>query len=210
MTRRLEIFSYMAVPIRPLQRPHTLTKLRLFLGLCNEFRRFVFSFARITELLNQEFQKDQAKKFGLLNEESITAIGALWHTSRMGAIKRASRLNRKTSWLPVLFMNQATASLTYHSKRNSSNLLFGTVTATVPRRYPDHHMDGSRLTLLVIGLFAKATKTLPQLRHCLSEFDFLVVRRAGIKNQDADALSRPPTKEADNTPPEDELAMLMV
>lgn len=75
--RQLEIAPNTTVAIRGLEPPTSLTELRLFLGMCKEFRRFVPNFARIAAPLKKRLRKDQYPGYAPLSAEELTALHAL-------------------------------------------------------------------------------------------------------------------------------------
>lgn len=74
---RLAILTKATGAIQRLQHPMNVTDLKSFLGLCNEFCRFVPNFASITAPLNSTLEKDQPLHFKVLNETGIEALETL-------------------------------------------------------------------------------------------------------------------------------------
>lgn len=75
--RRLKVTFHTTDTIRGLKALTKLTKLRSFLGLCSDFRRFVPNFARLVAPLSQTLKKDQPATFGPLNEEKLNCMNSL-------------------------------------------------------------------------------------------------------------------------------------
>lgn len=75
-SRCLDIASNTTDVIRGLQAPTNLTELRLFLALCNVFRKFVPNFARLAAPLNEKLQKDLPPTFGPLNDKETKSMNA--------------------------------------------------------------------------------------------------------------------------------------
>lgn len=59
----LEIAWYTSETIYEMKVNRNMTEIRLFLSLCNAFRRFISNFGRISDLLNFKVLNDQLKLF---------------------------------------------------------------------------------------------------------------------------------------------------
>lgn len=73
----LKIAEHRTDAVGKLEQPTTQTELRSFLGLCNVFKRFVSSFARLAAALKNKLRKDQQKQFGLLEERESVSVASL-------------------------------------------------------------------------------------------------------------------------------------
>lgn len=76
-----------------LQHHTNMTELKLFMGLCNVFQRFVPNIARIATTLNCKLEKDKPFHFGWLNEIGIKVLETLHHQMRSPRILSLFRLS---------------------------------------------------------------------------------------------------------------------
>lgn len=79
--------------IRGIQHPTNWTGCKSFLGLCNEFRRLLPSFARKAAALSRKLESNQAFHFGQLKKMEINALGTLQHLFLSLPILLLSRQN---------------------------------------------------------------------------------------------------------------------
>lgn len=75
----LAVLQHIIDKILDLKPQRNITELQSFLGLCNDFRRFVPSFTRIaTTLLNRKLQEDQSSHFEKLAQDELLGLQTLW------------------------------------------------------------------------------------------------------------------------------------
>jgi RNase H-like domain found in reverse transcriptase/Reverse transcriptase (RNA-dependent DNA polymerase) len=76
-TGKLEVATKYTDALETAKPPTTKTELRSFLGLCNVYRRFVPSFAKVASPLNALLRKGERPELGILTDEQVSAFNAL-------------------------------------------------------------------------------------------------------------------------------------
>lgn len=74
---RLAVASHRTDAMCGLQPPKNLTKLRLFLNLCDKFRRFFLNFARVAIRLNRKLCREQPSTLGTLTGKEMNSLKIL-------------------------------------------------------------------------------------------------------------------------------------
>lgn len=209
--------------------PTTQTELRSFLGLCNVYRRFVPSFARIAAPLNRNLMKDTPKSFEL-NEEQIESYEQLKSCLVKPPILALPRngfkyvldtdacdyqvgcvLMQEQEEGPMRPIGYWSRSLNKaeRSYDTTQKECLAVVWAMLHLR---PYLQGNTFVLRTdhaalrwILNMADATGKLARWRLRLLEYDYEIQHRPGVKHQAADALSRVRTDGGDETELDDEV-----
>ena len=229
----LEIAPKATEAIKNLKPPKNVTELRSFLGLCNVFRRFVPNFSRIAAPLNKKLKKGEPQHFDHLTDEELSAMKDLQDkliTPPVLALPRPNgRITIDTDACAyqvgcVLLQEQEdqtvkpigywSRSLTDAERRydTTQRECLAVVWAILLLR---PYLEGTRFTIRTdhsalkwLLNLADSSGRLARWRLRLTEFEFDIVHRAGIKHQAADALSRLETTSTDETELRDEIPTL--
>ena len=226
---KLEVASKTTEAIKGLSYPTDVSQMRSFLGLCNDYRRFVPNFTRLAKPLNRKLKKDRSIRFELDDSEK-EAVDAL---------------KEKLTSTPVLALPRATGQFTIDTdacdyqvgcvllQRQDDDSLrpIGYWSRTLnpaETRYDTTHKECLAVVWAVLMLrpyvegthfvvrtdhqalkwildLKESTGRLARWRLRLMEFDFEVVHKPGAFHKAPDALSRLPTTEVDNTEVDDEV-----
>ena len=227
---KLEVSTRTCDAIKQAKPPTTQTGIRSFIGLCNVFRRFVPNFARIATPLNRKLEKGQPFNFETLTDAEYAAFEELKRRLVSPPIlalpKRDGQYKLDTDacdtqvgstllqdqgggeFHPVGYWSRALTKQERDYTTTEKECLAIVWSILLLRPY----LEGQRFTVRtdhdslrwVLNL-ADAKGRLARWRLRLSEFDFDVEHRAGIKHQAADALSRMTTTGLDTTPLGDDI-----
>ena len=232
---KLEVSSRTCEALRQATAPTTQPGIRSFVGLCNIFRRFVPNFARIATPLNQKLEKDQPTKFGHLTDEEreafeelkrrLTSPPILALPKQKGYYKLDTDAcdhqvgctllqdQEDAGYVPIGYWSRALTKQERDYTTTEKECLAIVWAILLLRPY----LEGQRFTVRtdhdslrwVLNL-ADAKGRLARWRLRLSEYDFVVEHRAGIKHQAADALSRLETTGLDTSTLRDEIPCYVV
>ena len=227
---KLEVSTRTCDAIKRAKPPTTQTGIRSFIGLCNVFRRFVPNFARIATPLNRKLEKGQPFNFEVLTDPEYAAFEELKRRLVSPPIlalpKRDGQYKLDTDacdtqvgstllqdqgggdFHPVGYWSRALTKQEREYTTTEKECLAIVWSILLLRPY----LEGQRFTVRtdhdslkwVLNL-ADAKGRLARWRLRLSEFDFDVEHRAGVKHQAADALSRMETTGLDTRPLGDEI-----
>ena len=228
---KLEVASKTCNAVRQAKPPQTQTELRSFLGLCNVYRRFVPNFARIAAPLNKKLMKDQPTNFETLSAEEYDAFQTLKRRliePPILALPKGSKPYRLETdacdhqvgcvltqeqddpkdYRPIGYWSRSLTKAEKNYSATERECLAIVWSVLLLRPYlegapfvirTDH--DSLRWLLNI----ADVSGRLARWRLRLSEFDFEVVHRPGVKHQAADALSRMQTNGEDASRMDDEI-----
>ena len=232
---KLEVAKKCQEAIKKAIPPTNVTELRSFLGLCNVYRRFVASFARVAAPLTAKLQKDRPFNFGPLNKEETEAYERL-RDSMISPPVLALPTAGKPYVLDTDACDYQVGCVLLQEQDDGTNRPVGYWSRSLSKAEKNYsttekeclaivwaaltlrpYLEGQRFTLRTdhdslrwIMNLSDASGRLQRWRLRLADFEYDVVHRAGIKHQAADALSRMPTDGSDQTPLDDAIPTLAV
>ena len=221
---KLEVSSQTCQAIRQAKAPATQTGFSSFIGLCNVFRRFVPNFLRIATPPNRKLEKGQPAKFGDFTDEEHEAFEELKRRLTSPPILALPNQKGSYRWDTDACDHQVGCTL-LKDQEGLGYALIGYWSRALTKPERDFtttekeclaivwailllrpYQEGQRFTVRtdhdflrwVLNL-ADAKGRLARWLLRLSEYDFVVEHRAGIKHQAADGLSRLETTRLDNS-----------
>lgn len=232
---KLQVASKCQDAIRKAFPPRTVKELQSFLGLCNVYRRFVPNFARIAAPLTKKLRKGEPQNFGDLDKAESEAYERLRDSMisppvlalpragysytldtdacdyQVGCVLLQEQPDKTLR--PVGYWSRSLTKAEKNYSTTEKECLAIVWAALMLRPY----LEGVRFTLRTdhsalrwILNLADASGRLMRWRLRLSDFDYEVKHRAGVKHQAADTLSRLRTDGADTSLLDDAIPTLLV
>ncbi|GAQ80426.1 hypothetical protein KFL_000540030 [Klebsormidium nitens] len=177
--------------------PRDISELRAFLGTCGYYRRYVQNYARIAAPLNRLLQNvvvwnwvtDEQKAFELLKLK-LTEAPVL----RRPDFTRPSELH--TDWSAT----GLGAVLAQHDEEGKEYVVAYASRSNnrTERNYSSYHGECLAAVWGWLMTNTKLTGMHARWANILQEYDLTIVHRSGVKNLDADGLSRNPLPEDDD------------
>ena len=200
--------------------PRDISELRAFLGTCGYYRRYVQNYARIAAPLNRLLQNgvvwnwitDEQKAFELLKLKLTEApvlrrpdftrpfeLHTDWSATGLGAV--LAQRDEEGKEYVVAYASRSNN----RTERNYSSYHGECLAAVWGVCYFRVYLYGRQFTLITdheplqwLMTNTKLTGMHARWANILQEYDLTIVHRSGVKNLDADGLSRNPLPEDDD------------
>ncbi|CAN8073881.1 unnamed protein product [Agarophyton chilense] len=226
LPEKLKVATGTANAIRQAQPPRTHTELRSFACLCIVYRRFVQGFAKISAPHNAMLKKGTPSEFEALTDDQYEAFRTLNDKLPNPPILALPKPNRPfdldtdasdvqvdfslqqeqespKNYRPIGYWSRTLTSAERNYSTTEKECLATVWSVLTLRPY----LEGTRFAIRTdhdslrwLLNITDASSRLARWRLRLSEYDYEITYRPGIKHQAADALSRIITDGTDDTP----------
>jgi hypothetical protein len=232
---RLHVSDKNVVALKQAQHPTNKTELRSFLGMCNVYRKFVPQFSKIATPLTELLRKGQPDTFDSLTEEQIKAFDTLREAlSNPPVLSLPKPTNEFTldvdasdyqlgaclqqeqpdgTLTPCGFYSRALNDAEKNYSATEKECLAVVWAVLMLRPYLDgahFRVRSDHEALRWLLTLKEPSGRLARWRLRLSEFDFTIQYRPGIKNSLADGCSRLRCLTQSPEPVEDEVPCFIV